>query len=90
MNNLALVIQAGVVFGVAVFAYLILIRPQLQREASHQGFLASLRVGDMIVTQGGLVGQIVLIDAGTVLEIELCTAVRVRALKTTIDRRFES
>jgi preprotein translocase YajC subunit len=56
---------------------------------AHLNFLASLRLGDQIVTRGGLVGEIVQMDDSAVLGIELCKSVRVRVLKNSIDERFE-
>ena len=69
------------------FSYLLLVRPQLRRQTAHQQFLASLRVGDQVATRAGLIGRIVEMDDGPVLEIELCSLLRVRTLKNSIDER---
>jgi preprotein translocase subunit YajC len=89
MISWEIVIQALGVFGVPVVTYFLLVRPQLQRQTAHLNFLASLRLGDQIVTRGGLVGEIVQLDDGPLLAIELCKSVRVRVLRNSVDERFE-
>ena len=42
----------------AVF-YFLLIRPQQRKQRTHQDMLKSLKVGDRVITTGGLVGTIV-------------------------------
>lgn len=89
MISWEMTIQVLAVCGVLAAAYYSLVRPQLQRQMAHLNFLASLRLGDQIVTRGGLVGEIVQMDDSAVLGIELCKSVRVRVLKNSIDERFE-
>lgn len=43
----------------AVSLYFVLVRPQLRRASEHQAFVASLKVGDRVVTCGGLIGRLV-------------------------------
>lgn len=38
--------------------YGFLVRPQLRRAAAHQAFVESLKIGDRVVTSGGLIGRI--------------------------------
>ena len=45
--------------GMAGALYFVLVRPQLRRVSEHQAFIAGLKVGDRIVTGGGLIGQII-------------------------------
>jgi preprotein translocase subunit YajC len=90
MPSSEIIIQILAVCGVLAVAYVSLVRPQLRRQTTHQNFLASLRLGDQIVTRGGVVGQIVQIDSGPLIVVELCKSVCVRVLKTSIDDRFES
>lgn len=49
--------------------YLVLVRPQLRRVAQHQAFIDSLKIGDRVVTGGGLIGRIVRCD-DTIATIE--------------------
>jgi preprotein translocase subunit YajC len=50
-----------IVFAVVTFAlmWLLLIRPQQQRVRAQQQVVASLKVGDEVVTAGGVFGRIV-------------------------------
>lgn len=43
---------------IAIF-YFVLIRPQRQQQAKHKALLASLQRGDLVVTTGGIVGEVV-------------------------------
>ena len=47
------VVAIGVVF------YLLLIRPQQQQQRRHQQLLADLKLGDRVVTRGGIRGTVV-------------------------------
>jgi len=82
-------IQALAVLGVLVAAYVSLIRPQLRRIADNDRLLSSLSVGDKVVTGGGLIGKIARFDGPRIVEIELSNAMRVQALRSSIDSRLE-
>ena len=43
----------------AAALYFVLIRPQLRRVLKRQKFVMSFKIGDRVVTGGGLIGQIV-------------------------------
>ena len=45
---------------ILIFAimYFLLIRPQQKKVKQHQNMVASLRRGDQVVTQGGLMGKV--------------------------------
>ena len=53
---LPLLIQMGAI--VAIF-YFLMIRPQQKQRRQHEDRLRNLRKGDSVVTQGGLVGEVV-------------------------------
>jgi preprotein translocase subunit YajC len=52
---------------VAIFAifYFLMIRPQQRQRKQHEDRLRTLRKGDEIVTQGGIIGSVVHISEGT-------------------------
>ncbi|GIX22676.1 MAG: preprotein translocase subunit YajC [Gammaproteobacteria bacterium] len=52
MANILLLVGMFVVF------YFILIRPQQKRLKEHRNLIASLKVGDEVLTNGGLLGRI--------------------------------
>jgi preprotein translocase subunit YajC len=57
-------VDAGLLVIVALFVvfWLLLIRPQRRRQRAQEEMIASLRVGDEIVTAGGLYGDITAIE----------------------------
>lgn len=67
---------------VAIF-YFIVIRPQNQQRQAREKLLAGLKKGDRVVTEGGLVGEVVEVK-GDLLLLELAKGVRVDILKTSI------
>jgi preprotein translocase subunit YajC len=56
--------------------YFLLIRPQQKKQRKHQDMLKGLKVGDKIITSGGLCGTIV--DGGDpILKLEIADKVKV-------------
>ena len=84
-----IVVPALAVILVALLGYFFLVRPQLKRIADSQKFAASLKVGDRIVTSGGLVGTITKCEGSRIVEIDLGNSVRVQALRRSIESKFE-
>ena len=58
---------------ILIFAimYFLLIRPQQRKLKDHKKMVESLRRGDMIVTQGGLIGKVTKVKEDNELEVEL-------------------
>lgn len=50
---------------IAIF-YFMIIRPQKKRQTTYQEMLKSLKVGDRIVTIGGIHGKVVKIDGNNI------------------------
>ena len=69
------------IFGIM---YFLLIRPQQKKMKEHQNMLSSLRRGDQVVTQGGLIGKVVKVKENNELEVELAEGVKVRVVQSTI------
>jgi preprotein translocase subunit YajC len=69
--------------------YFLLIRPQRNRQRAQQALVASLEVGDDVMTTGGIFGTIVAIDddEGSVT-VEIAPGTRVRMLRQGISQRF--
>jgi len=89
MVDQEIVIQGLVVLGVLVVAYVSLIRPQIKRITDNDRLLSSLNVGDRVVTGGGLIGKIARFEGARIVEIELSNAMRVQALRSRIEEKFE-
>ena len=71
---------------ILIFAimYFLLIRPQQKKMKEHQNMVSSLRRGDQVVTQGGLIGKVVKVKENNELEVELAEGVKVRVVQSTI------
>ncbi len=67
-----------------VVFYFLLIRPQQKKSKTHREMLGNLRRGDLIVTNGGLIGKIIRIPNETELIIEIAEGVKVRVLRGMI------
>jgi preprotein translocase subunit YajC len=68
-----------VVFLVLMFGmfYFLIIRPQRKRQQEHQALLASLSIGDKVITIGGIYGQVEsMTDDNVVLKLESGSTVR--------------
>jgi preprotein translocase YajC subunit len=87
MSNI--MIQVLLVLGVLTAGYFFLIRPQLRRITEHNRLLSSLKLGDQVVTGGGLIGTIVEFEGTDILGIELANTIRVRALRSSIEALSE-
>lgn len=84
--------QYGQLFSLAIIAiafYVIMIRPQQRRQKEHQALMASLEVGDRVVTIGGVYGTISsMVD--TVVGVEVSPGVVVEFDRAAIARKIEA
>lgn len=69
------------IFGIM---YFLLIRPQQKKMKDHQAMVAALRRGDMVVTQGGIIGKVSKLKDDNEIEIEIAENTRVRIVRATI------
>ena len=68
--------------------WFVLIRPQQQRVRRQQALVASLTVGDEVITAGGIVGRIVALDADEA-HIEVAPGVVMRFLRLAVNARVD-
>lgn len=68
--------------------YFLIIRPQMTRQKEASALLASLEVGDQVVTGGGIYGTIRSLT-GDDVELEIADGVLVRATKAAVVRKLE-
>jgi preprotein translocase subunit YajC len=75
-------------FFVAIFAimYFLMIRPQQKQLRDQRTLLASLKKGDDVVTQGGLLGRIYALS-GKEVTLEIASGVKVRVLLSSVQGR---
>ena len=71
---------------ILIFAimYFLLIRPQQRKLKDHKKMVESLRRGDMVVTQGGLIGKVTKVKEDNELEVELSKGGQVRVVQSTV------
>ena len=71
---------------ILIFAimYFLLIRPQQRKLKDHKKMVESLRRGDMIVTQGGLIGKVTKVKEDNEIEVELSEGVKVSVVQSTV------
>jgi preprotein translocase subunit YajC len=84
-SSSALFISLGLM--VVVF-YFLLIRPQQRRARAQRELVASVDVGDEVVTVGGMFGRIRAVDDDAVT-VEVAPGTEIRMLKSAILRKIE-
>lgn len=75
------------IVGTLVIMYLLVIRPQQKAAKEAQTLLASLKKGDDVVTSGGILGRIVLVDE-KVVTLDVGGGVKMRVLKSSIQSKI--
>lgn len=68
--------------------YALLVRPQRRNMAAHQSLMASLQVGDEVLTMGGIYGRIQSLD-DQVVELEVAPGTSLRVARSAISRKVE-
>ncbi|WP_136637536.1 preprotein translocase subunit YajC [Pseudooceanicola onchidii] len=71
---------------ILIFAimYFLLIRPQQKKLKDHQKMVNAVRRGDMVVTQGGIIGKVVKVREDGEVEVEIADGVKIRVIKSTL------
>ena len=83
--------QYGQILTLAVIAvafYMLLIRPQQRRNKEHQALVASLAVGDRVVSIGGVYGTVSTLDDGRV-GVEVSPGIVIEFDRAAIARKLE-
>ena len=73
---------------VLIFAimYFLLIRPQQKKMKDLKAMVDSLRRGDQVLTQGGIIGKVTKVGDDGVLEVEIAEGVKVKMPRHTISQ----
>ncbi len=66
--------------------YFLLIRPQQKKQKQHQEFLKSLKVGDEVITSGGIIGRIAKLT-DNIVSLEVAPKVIIRIARSQIAGR---
>lgn len=67
-----------------VIFYFLLIKPQQKRFKEHTALLGALKKGDMVITNGGLLGKVVEADKDGITTIEIASGVEVKVTKSSV------
>jgi preprotein translocase subunit YajC len=76
---------SGIIMLVIMFAifYFLLIRPQQKRAKEHRQLIESLKVGDQVVTAGGIHGKIAAVQE-SVVTVEVAAGVKIKLNRSSI------
>jgi preprotein translocase subunit YajC len=83
-NGTELLMQFAPFGIILLIMYLLILRPQQQRAKQHEKMVQGIRRGDMVITNGGLVGRVSKVTDDAEIEIEIAPNVRVRQLRSAV------
>lgn len=69
--------------GILVLFYFLLIRPQAKRAKEHKQMVETLQKGDEVITNGGILGQILNVSESYVI-IEIAPTIEITVLKSSV------
>jgi preprotein translocase subunit YajC len=70
-------------FGFMILIYFLMIRPENKRRKSHQEMLASLDLGEEVVTAGGILGKVSKMS-DQYIELSISDNTKIKVQKTSI------
>jgi preprotein translocase subunit YajC len=75
----------GIIMLVIMFAifYFLLIRPQQKRAKQHKQLIEALKVGDQVVTAGGIHGKVAAVQE-SVVTLEVATGVKIKVNRSSV------
>ncbi|ABA89134.1 preprotein translocase, YajC subunit [Syntrophotalea carbinolica DSM 2380] len=79
-NPYGTVIMLVLMFGIF---YFLLIRPQQKRAKEHKNLVDALKVGDMVVTAGGIHGKVASVQ-DEIVTLEVATGVKIKMNRSSI------
>lgn len=82
-----LIQNVGMIVLLVVMFYFLLIRPQQKRFKEHKEMIDSLKVGDKVITSGGLIGKIDTLTSDDEVLVDLGNGIKVTAVRSTIQAK---
>ena len=67
-----------------VVFYFLLIRPQQKRVKQHKEMVSSLKVGQQVITSGGMLAKIVKVDDDKFITVSISDVINVKVKRDTI------
>jgi preprotein translocase subunit YajC len=74
---------------IALVFYFIFFRPQQKQAKQHQAFIGALKKGDEVVTQGGIVGTVLVVEDRTVT-VDVGGGTKLRVLKNQVAGQWKA
>lgn len=84
-----LIQNVGMIVLLVVMFYFLLIRPQQKRFKEHKAMIDSLKVGDKVVTAGGIMGRIEKIVDNDEVIVDLGNNIKVSAVRATVQLKAD-
>lgn len=81
--------NVGMIILLVVMFYFLLIRPQQKRFKEHKDMIDALKVGDKVVTAGGLIGTLDRIIDKDEVVVDLGNGVKVTSVRSMIQTKAE-
>lgn len=69
---------------ILVIMWVLVIRPQRQRQKAHEELVKSLRRGDTVVTSGGFIAKVSKVVSDTEVEVEIADGVKARVVRSMV------
>ncbi|MER2606550.1 MAG: preprotein translocase subunit YajC [Siculibacillus sp.] len=69
---------------ILVIMWVMIIRPQRQRQKAHEEMIKNLRRGDVVVTSGGIIAKVTKVVNEAEVEIEIADGVKIKVVRGTI------
>ena len=80
----SVIIQLLPLILIFVVFYFLLIRPQQKRVKQHREMVTNLKVGNQVITSGGILAKIVKVDDNNFITISISDGVNVKIKRDTI------
>lgn len=69
---------------ILVIMWVLIIRPQRQRQKAHEEMIKNLRRGDVVVTTGGIVAKVSKVVSDAEVEVEIADGVKIRVVRSAV------
>lgn len=69
---------------ILVIMWVMIIRPQRQRQKAHEEMVKNLRRGDVVVTSGGIIAKVVKVVGDNEVEVEIADGVKIRVVRSSV------
>ena len=82
MTQVSIAISIAIIFVICL--YFVLVRPQMKRLDDHKKMVGSLKIGDQVLTAGGVVGTVTELGEGKYIHLEISKGVEVKMRRSMV------